>query len=59
VQFKVKLENVPETYGEFLLMLKDRGADFYINTGFLIVSKIGTLAEPLGKISVKFLSQFL
>jgi len=49
VQFKVKLENVPETYGEFLLMLKDRGADFYINTGFLIVLKNRYTSRAIGE----------
>lgn len=53
-QFNVTLESVPGTYGGFLLMLKDRGIKYYINTGFLIVSKIGTPGEPLKKISNKF-----
>lgn len=45
---------VPKTYGEFLLMLKDRGVEFYINNGFLIVSKIGAPDDPLKKVSNKF-----
>jgi len=53
-QFKVALESVPKTYGDYLIMLKDRGVEFYINTGFLIVSKIGTQEEPLKKVSAKF-----
>jgi len=53
-QFKVGLENVPKTYGDFLVMLKDKGVEFYINTGFLIVSKIGTPDNLLGKVSAKF-----
>jgi len=53
-QFGVKLENVPKTYGDFLAMLKDKGVEFYINTGFLIVSKIGTPDNLLGKVSAKF-----
>ncbi len=53
-QFKVGLENVPKTYGDFLVMLKDKGVKFYINTGFLIVSKIGTPDNLLGKLSAKF-----
>ncbi len=53
-QFKVGLENVPKTYGDFLVMLKDKGVEFYINTGFLIVSKIGTPGDLLGKVSAKF-----
>ena len=34
-QFGVSLDNVPKTYGDFLMMLKERGVEFYINTGFL------------------------
>jgi hypothetical protein len=53
-QFKVGLENIPGTYGDFLVMLKDKGVQFYINAGFLIVSKIGTPDDLLGKVSAKF-----
>lgn len=53
-QFGVKLDRVPKTYGEYLIMLKDRGVDFYINSGFLIVSKIGTPENLLDKVSAKF-----
>ncbi len=53
-QFSVPLNSVPKTYGDFLLMLKKKGTEFYINTGFLIVSKIGTPEEPLENISAKF-----
>jgi hypothetical protein len=53
-QFAVSLDTVPKTYGDFLIMLKDRGVEYYINTGFLIVSKIGTPDNPLEKVSNKF-----
>lgn len=53
-QFAVNLDQVPKTYGDFLMMLKDRGVEFYINSGFLIVSKIGTPGDLLGKVSAKF-----
>lgn len=53
-QFSAPLETVPKTYGEYLLMLRDKGVEFYINTGFLIVSKIGTPDNLLDKISAKF-----
>ncbi len=53
-QFEVSLNKVPRSYGEFLTLLHDKGAEFYINTGFLIVSKIGTPEDPLEKISAKF-----
>lgn len=53
-QFSVSLDTVPKTYGEFLTLLREKGAEFYINSGFLIVSKIGTSADLLGKVSAKF-----
>lgn len=53
-QFSVSLDIVPMTYGEFLILLHDKGAEFYINAGFLIVSKIGTPEDLLGKVSAKF-----
>ena len=53
-QFGVSMASVPGTYGDFLTMLKNRGVEFYINTGFLIVSKIGTPDDLLGKVSAKF-----
>ena len=53
-QFSVALDTVPGTYGEFLNMLHDKGAEFFINSGFLIVSKIGTPEKLLGKVSAKF-----
>jgi hypothetical protein len=53
-QFRTSLDKVPKTYGDFLLMLKDRGVEFYINSGFLIVSKIGTPDNLLDKVSNKF-----
>jgi len=53
-QFDLPLAEVPETYGSFLKMLKEKGVQFYINTGFLMVSKIGTPEDPLKKVSQKF-----
>jgi hypothetical protein len=53
-QFSVPPDTVPKTYGEFLILLHDKGAEFYINAGFLIVSKIGTPEDLLGKVSAKF-----
>ena len=53
-QFSVSLDAVPKTYGDFLTLLHDKGAEFYINSGFLIVSKIGTPDDPLKKVSAKF-----
>lgn len=53
-QFAVPLEIIPRTYGEFLLMLKNRGVKFYINSEMLITAKIGTVEDPLKNISAKF-----
>ena len=53
-QFNVPIESVPKTYGEYLMMLKDRGVGFFINKEMLVVSGIGTPDEPLNKISAKF-----
>ena len=53
-QFGVSLDAVPDTYGDLLKMLHERGVEFYINTAFLVVSKIGTPDDPLKKISGKF-----
>ena len=50
-QFDVPIDSVPKTYGEFLHMLKDKGAEFYVNAGFLIVSKIGKPGELLKDVS--------
>ncbi len=53
-QFNKLLQNIPKTYGDYIKMLSKLGAEFYVNTGYLIVSKAGTPEEPLKKISVKF-----
>ena len=53
-QFKLPINEVPSTYGEFLQMLYNLGAKFYVNRAYLIVSKAGTEDEPLKKITVKF-----
>jgi len=53
-QFSVSLDTAPKTYGEFLTLLREKGAEFYINSGFLIVSKIGNPEDLLEKMSAKF-----
>ena len=53
-QFAVTLDAVPKTYGQYLALLKERGVEFYINSGFLIVSKIGNPDNLLEKVSAKF-----
>jgi hypothetical protein len=53
-QFRIPEVSIPRTYGEYLALLKQKGAEFYINTGMLIVSKTGTPEDPLKNISAKF-----
>jgi hypothetical protein len=53
-QFRIPKASVPRTYGEYLLLLKENGAEFYINTGMVILSKAGTHEDPLKNISAKF-----
>ncbi len=35
-----RIDAVPKTYGDFLNLLHDKGANFYVNSFFLIVAKI-------------------
>lgn len=53
-QFSVPLKDVPETYGRFLEMLHEKGAEFYINTAFLVLAKIETDMGTVKNISAKF-----
>lgn len=53
-QFNLPIEKVPETYGEFLNMLHDRGANFYINSAFLVLAKIEKRLGSVENISAKF-----
>lgn len=53
-RFNVPLERVPEKYGPFLTMLKDRGAEFYINSAFLVLAKIEKKTGSVANISAKF-----
>ncbi len=51
-QFLVPIDEVPLTYGDYLVKLSKMGAKFYINKGFLIVSKIAPEPDKnLGKIA--------
>jgi len=53
-QFDIPFAEVPGTYGAFLIKLKEKGVQFYVNAGYLMVSKIGTPDDPLKKVSQKF-----
>jgi len=51
-QLDVPLNQIPETYGDYLIKLHKEGARFYVNKGFLIVA--GIAPEPdkdMGKIA--------
>ena len=52
-QFSISLDDVPKTYGDFLIRLhKEEGANFYINKAFLIVANIAPHPDQdMGKIS--------
>jgi len=51
-QFSISLDDVPKTYGDFLIRLHKEGANFYINKAFLIVANIAPNPDQdMGKIS--------
>jgi hypothetical protein len=51
-QFSLSLDDIPVTYGEFLLTLHEKGAKFHINKAFLIVAGIAENPDrDLGKIA--------
>jgi len=53
-QFDMKPEEVPESYGQFLRMLHNKGANFYVNTAFLVLAKIEGKMGETKNLSVKF-----
>ncbi len=53
-QFEIPLGEVPETYGIFLEMLHKKGAEFYINSAFLVLAKIEDQLGTVQNISAKF-----
>jgi hypothetical protein len=53
-QFNVSLEKVPHAYGEYLEMLRNKGAEFYINEEMLITAAISKSPGDLERISAKF-----
>ena len=53
-QFKVPLDKVPRVYGEYLAMLQDKGAEFYINEEMLITAGIAKGPGDLERVSAKF-----
>ncbi|MEW6682538.1 MAG: hypothetical protein AB1451_06395 [Nitrospirota bacterium] len=53
-QFSVPLERVPGVYGEYLVMLHDKGAEFYIDEEMLITAGIAKRPGDLDRVSNKF-----
>ncbi|MFQ5736312.1 MAG: hypothetical protein ACE5GY_05545 [Thermodesulfobacteriota bacterium] len=53
-QFGVNIKDVPATYGQFLDMLNKKGAEFYINTAFLVLAGIETDMGTVKNVSAKF-----
>jgi hypothetical protein len=53
-EFKVSLAQVPKNYGEYLEMLHEKGAKFYINGEMLVVAKISESFGDMKQIPTKF-----
>jgi len=53
-QFSVALTAVPKTYGAFLNQLHEKGAEFYVNSAFLVVAKIEKRLGSVKHLSAKF-----
>lgn len=53
-QFNLPIEKVPQVYGEYLTMLHNKGANFYINSEMMITAGIAKDENDLEKISAKF-----
>ncbi len=49
-----KMDAVPKTYGEFLNLLHEQGAEFYVNSSFLVVAKIEEQLGTAEHLSAKF-----
>ena len=53
-QFSTPINKVPDTYGQFLNLLHDKGAKFYINSAFLVVAKVEDQLGTVDNISAKY-----
>jgi len=53
-QFNIPIQKVPQVYGEYLTMLYNKGAVFYINSEMMITAGIAMDENDLEKISAKF-----
>jgi len=52
--FKKPIEQIPVTYGEYLIKLEKMGAKFYINSGMLVVAGIEKQMGTVDNIGPKF-----
>ena len=53
-QFKLSLEKIPHTYGQYLSFLHDQGVHFYINGAMLVVAGVENDISSIENISAKF-----
>lgn len=53
-EFEVPISQVPKTYGKYLEMVHMKGAEFYINSAFLVLAKIEDQMGTVENISAKF-----
>ena len=53
-QFNIPIQKVPQVYGEYLTMLHNKGAVFYINSEMMITAGIARDENDLEKVSAKF-----
>jgi hypothetical protein len=53
-QFEIDLENIPKKYGQYLAMLRERGAEFFINEEMLITAGIAKEPGDMERLSAKF-----
>jgi len=49
-----KLDATPKTYGDFLNLLHNEGAEFYVNSSFLVVAKIEDQLGTVENLSAQF-----
>lgn len=53
-QFEVSFDQTPATYGDYLKMLHEKGAAFYINSAMLVVAGVEDRLGTVENVSAKF-----
>jgi len=53
-QFEVPFDQTPATYGDYLDMLHEKGAEFYINSAMLVVAGVEDQLGTVENVSAKF-----